>query len=222
MAVRKQTIPPKDADFNLAQAVIAKKTIANVSLWNLDRQWVMDVFTPASQEWDVAWENYKDPITRTPLSTFEKDKAREKYEALLRFLVQTLEYNVLITDNELAEMNIRRKSHKRTPAPKPNSEPGCIAKGKENRVISFDVFDRVTGKRAKPEGVHGAEFRWAKLIAPPKNVDELVNSEFYTKSPFTKEFKESERGEIIYFCLRWENTRGEKGPWGNILSANIP
>jgi hypothetical protein len=31
-----------------------------------------------------------------------------------------------------------------------------------------------------------------------------------------------QRGKTVYFALRWENTRGEKGPWSEIMSAIIP
>ncbi|MDR2362267.1 MAG: hypothetical protein LBD91_06005 [Prevotellaceae bacterium] len=29
-------------------------------------------------------------------------------------------------------------------------------------------------------------------------------------------------GKTVYFALRWENTRGEKGPWSDIMSATVP
>jgi hypothetical protein len=31
-----------------------------------------------------------------------------------------------------------------------------------------------------------------------------------------------DRGKKLYFALRWENTRGEKGPWSEIHSTIIP
>ncbi|MDR1339327.1 MAG: hypothetical protein LBK58_04670 [Prevotellaceae bacterium] len=43
-----------------------------------------------------------------------------------------------------------------------------------------------------------------------------------THSPFELAFDESERGKMVYICLRGENTRGEKGPWSEIVKAVIP
>ena len=54
----------------------------------------------------------------------------------------------------------------------------------------------------------------------PGNPD--PHSEFDTASPFTLNFQGHERGKTVYFCLRWENTVGEKGPWGEIYSAIVP
>jgi hypothetical protein len=60
------------------------------------------------------------------------------------------------------------------------------------------------------------------IDTPPTGVAALVNSSFDTRTPFTLEFDDAERGHTVYFCLRWENTRGEKGPWGEIVSAIVP
>lgn len=38
----------------------------------------------------------------------------------------------------------------------------------------------------------------------------------------TLTFDENQRGKTVYFALRWENTRGEKGPWSQIVSSIIP
>jgi hypothetical protein len=57
---------------------------------------------------------------------------------------------------------------------------------------------------------------------PPESINDLANSSFDTRSPFTLTFDETQRGLTVYFCLCWENTRGEKGPWGEIMSAVIP
>jgi hypothetical protein len=57
---------------------------------------------------------------------------------------------------------------------------------------------------------------------PVNGPEALIHSEFDTASPFTLNFQGHERGKTVYFCLRWENTVGEKGPWGEIYSAIVP
>jgi hypothetical protein len=57
---------------------------------------------------------------------------------------------------------------------------------------------------------------------PPDSLKDLVNSSFDTHTSFTFEFRGDERGKTVYFCLRWENTRGQKGPWSKIVNAIIP
>jgi hypothetical protein len=222
MAVSKKPFPRRDQEFNTLQRLIIQKAIPMIDKWHLDQKWMMETLVPAAQKWDMIWEQYKDPITRAPLIIFEKIKARQNYEPLLRMVIQSLEHNYSITDDELAEMDIRRRSHKYTLAPSPKSKPGCATKSNEHRVVKFNAFDIETRKRAKPEGVHSLEFRWAILVDRPKDVNELINSNSYTSNSFSMEFKETERWKTIYFCLRWENSRGVKGPWSDILSTIIP
>jgi hypothetical protein len=70
--------------------------------------------------------------------------------------------------------------------------------------------------------VRGAEIRWAILPEPPKSYDDLVHSVFDTHSPYTFQFDIPDAGKTLYVCARWENTTGQKGPWGDIKSVIIP
>ena len=49
----------------------------------------------------------------------------------------------------------------------------------------------------------------------------MSHSAFTTKSSHTFEFEENQRGQRLYCRGRWENNRGEKGPWGEIVNAVI-
>jgi hypothetical protein len=80
------------------------------------------------------------------------------------------------------------------------------------RQVTIHFWDSATKKRGKPHVVHGAEIRWASLDHAPASVDELLNSDFDTASPFTLKFDESDRGKRLYFCLRWESNTNLKGP----------
>jgi hypothetical protein len=50
----------------------------------------------------------------------------------------------------------------------------------------------------------------------------LTHSAFDTRSPLKLQFENDLRGKTLYFAMRWENTRGEKGPWSPIMSVIIP
>jgi hypothetical protein len=90
------------------------------------------------------------------------------------------------------------------------------------RHPTIHFYDHGKKSKAKPAGQHGAEIRRAILDALPVDVSALTNSSFDTHLPFTIEFERHERGKTVYFNLCWQNTRGEKGPWGEIQSAIIP
>jgi hypothetical protein len=45
----------------------------------------------------------------------------------------------------------------------------------------------------------------------------------FTRKPKHEfDFPEEDRGKSVYFCLRYENSKGDPGPWGPLLHAVIP
>ena len=89
------------------------------------------------------------------------------------------------------------------------------------RRLTIHFRDSESTSAAKPKGVHGAEIKW--LIADEKpHVEDLQNSSFDTRTPYTLEFSDAQRGKTVWLSLRWENTRGEKGPWCEMISAIVP
>jgi hypothetical protein len=70
--------------------------------------------------------------------------------------------------------------------------------------------------------VAGDKFR---LTRPPLSGDDLPHSVFTKRRKYRFDFSEEDRGKTVYFCLRYENSKGGKegeGPWGPIISAIIP
>jgi hypothetical protein len=217
-----KTIPTKDVDFNEKQEIITVKTRPKLTTWGISKPWFEEHIVPAKEDWVSAWENYQDPTQRTPLITFLKNEKRKVYEKLLRILVQMLESSPLVTDDDRRSMGIVIRDTTHTPVKPPKTYPEFTVDSSMIRCLMILFWDFGSTSKAKPHGVHGAEIRWAILDQPPVLVEELVHSNFDTRSPFELAFEENERGKTVYFCLRWENTRGEKGPWSEIVMAVIP
>jgi hypothetical protein len=217
-----KSIPTNDADFNTRQQVIGTAAKANTEKWHLDADWLDAEFSPKKAVWDGAWAGYLNPETRTPVITLAKQEARKGYEPPLRLLIQMMEHNPRISVEELKEMGISIPDHSNTPAPVATTYPVYTIDSATIRFLKLHFHDQNSLHKSKPHGQHGAEIRWAILDAAPASVDDLARSAFDTNSPFTLEFDEADRGKTVYFCMRWENTRGEKGPWGEILFAIIP
>ena len=133
-----------------------------------------------------------------------------------------LQSNPVVTNDELRFMGIVVPSSERTPAPVPVTYPVGTVDSSVMRRLTINFRDVNSTSLAKPKGVHGAEIKWGIADTPPEQAAALPNSSFDTHTPFTLEFTDLERGKTIYFCLRWENTVGVKGPWGSIELAVIP
>ncbi|MDR3194065.1 MAG: hypothetical protein LBT76_02070 [Tannerella sp.] len=151
-----------------------------------------------------------------------REKADEATAAVRSFVNRYLRYNGAVTNEDRVGLGLRVRDTTLTPASVPESYPEALIflAGFRQLKVVFREYGR--SSRGKPLHVTGCEIRHAILDAPPASIDELVHSTFCTHSPCLFEFDESQRGKAVYFCLRWENTRGRKGPWSSIVMAFIP
>jgi hypothetical protein len=220
---RQRSIPTKDADFNTAQNIISNMASVNRTQWFLDSPWLDNELMPQKTKWDEAWVAYENPATRNPSITFAKNEQRKAYEKLLRLLVKNLQSNIHVTPDDLRSMGITIPSSDKTPAPVADKSPDVDVDTSTIGRLIIHFFEKGSHhKKGKPAGQHGAEIRWTFSDTPPTRWDELFHSEIDTNSPFTLVFENDQRGKTVYFALRWENTRGEKGPWSEIQNAIIP
>jgi hypothetical protein len=165
-----------------------------------------------------------EPATRTKLTIEAKTEARKLLEKTVRTAVKEyLTYNHLVSNEDRDGLGIPIHKTTRTPSPVAKTFPDFDVDSGTLRRLTIDFYDAGNKKsKAKPAGQHGAEMCWTISDVPVIDISELNHSVFDTHTPLTLEFQGHERGQTVYFALRWENTRGEKGPWSAIQSAIIP
>jgi hypothetical protein len=217
-------IPRNDAQFlEWVTAFLAYLTIAAGRLnFPPDR---LQQLTVEVDDYGTKYHVSENSSTRTKLTIQARTTAREVLESDIRQSIQEyLAHNHLVTDVDRDGLGIPIPKKTRTPSPVAQKAPAMsLFTGTIRRVeIDFGDQDKSTESKAKPEGQHGAEFRWAILDTPPESLTQLINSSFDTKTPHILEFDENQRGKTVYIVACWENTRGEKGPWSDILKAVIP
>jgi hypothetical protein len=171
----------------------------------------------------------KAPATRTPMSVRGKNVAKRVLEKHTRKVVK--EYlidNHILTEEDLTMLGLPVHKTTRAPIPPPTDAVALELRqllGHRVEVnfsaVLLDPAEK-EHREAKPFGVRGAEIRWAILPEPPKSQDDLVHSEFDTRTPYILQFDIPQAGKTLYVCARWENTTGQKGPWGKIVDAVIP
>jgi hypothetical protein len=160
--------------------------------------------------------------TRTSLTVGAKNAAAEALRSAIRQDVnQYLAYNPAVTENDHRGLGIPIHSKERHPAQKAPHAPHISAAAGDLRQVRFD-FGESEGSKRKPAGQHGVEVASVIADTKPADTDELTRSSFDTHTPLVLTFKEPERGKILWYAARWENTRGEKGIWSEIMSVVIP
>jgi hypothetical protein len=186
--------------------------------------WLDTEAVPAWRAFSAAFTNWLNPAERTRGKTIVLAEAEKAFAAVYRRLYTgLLKGNPLVAEVDLNRMGLPLSSSARHDAPVATDAPGVNVDTSVLGRLTLRFFRRGgSHKRGKPVGQHCVNICWAILDTPPTDLDALVHSEVATTALFTFEFDYNQRGKIVYFVLRWENTRGGKGPWSDIHSAIIP
>jgi hypothetical protein len=180
-------------------------------------QWYDSNFVPSYTNFQTAFDDWRDPAQRSPLKIETLNDRENEFRPIYRQLYSSfLKASPFVTDEDLISMDMPPRHTGSHPSPVAKKAPEYYDDTSVHRQIGIHI------KGAKPEGQHGVEVCWAILDSPPTTIEELTHSSFVTRSPLILSFDENQRGKKVFFCLRWENTRGEKGPWSDIFSAIIP
>ncbi|EIP99817.1 hypothetical protein OpiT1DRAFT_04348 [Opitutaceae bacterium TAV1] len=215
-------IPASDESFHEWQQRLMTAIDNRATEWSLPAAAVTQL-QGKQTFWNEGWEHASNPATRTAANVLLKNEARKSFEGAIRAFVKSyLAYNPAVTDADRVNAGLPVHKAKPVPVPVPTTYPEFeVTLPAQGRVvIHFHDAGKKTG--AKPFGVHGAEVAWVISAAAPGSHTELTRSSFDTHSPLTLDFDLSQRGQLLWLCLRWENTRGEKGPWSAIASTVIP
>jgi hypothetical protein len=203
----------------------AKNLVAYVKTKLKDFNIAQTVLTPIQTQltaYETAFEAAQNP-NRGKVDVLNKNETKEDLILSLRtFIKAYLIFNPAVTDADKEKMGLPLHDSTRTPEPAPTTIPELELDSSIIRQIGVNFKDAGSEKRGKPAHVHGVELRWDLLDEAPLSVEDLKNSAFDTASPYTLIFDEAERGKALYICPRWENNKGEKGPWGEISKAIIP
>ncbi|MDR0559698.1 MAG: hypothetical protein LBG92_05975 [Prevotellaceae bacterium] len=179
--------------------------------------------TALKSDFEQKFNAAENPSTRTSLSVQAKNEARAALEKELRqYIKEYLTYSSVVTDVDRNGLGLPVHKTSRTPSPVAATYPDYDIDSSVIRRLTVHFFDSANRSKAKPDGQHGVEIKWGILETPPSSIDDLPHSAFDTHTPMTLSFDENQRGKTVYFCLCWENTRGEKGPWSEIISAIVP
>ncbi|MDR2139288.1 MAG: hypothetical protein LBP50_07055 [Tannerella sp.] len=215
-------LPSNSLEFQNKVHHIRDQVVANREEWNLSAA-AVDALNPLIAAFDAAVRVSGNPETRTHAAIQRRNTARAELEKVLRPFIQgQLILNPAVPAEALVGMALPTHDRKPTPAPAPDREPKVETVTPSPAVIEVKFGGRDGKGHGKPHGVHGMELCWVMAGERPVDWSELRHSEFATRSPLRLTFHGDDRGKWIYFAARWENTRGVKGPWTEIMGAVIP
>ena len=176
----------------------------------------------AIENFSMAHEKAEHPNAGKADRLDRRMKAADAKKVVRKFVNEYLRYNSAVMDDDRVNLGMTVAETRHSPSAKPDTWPLVEVRAVGLRQLRLDWHDSATASKKKPHGVHGCEVRYEIGIDQPSSIDDLKRSDFSTRSHVSLLFDEADRGRVIYFCLRWENTRGAKGPWGDIVKTIVP
>jgi hypothetical protein len=180
-----------------------------------------------------------DEAERTHVITVECQAAFKALEAKLRFFKDRFYRIPPMSIGDWAALGLRIKDTTPTPTPPPLSQaeaditrPGVHLLELHLRQISGSPPDpdraddgfRTYWGVLPPGGatVDAAVGAKRELLKAPLSGEDLPHSRFTRRKKERFDFPAEDSGKTAYFCVRYENAKGEPGPWGPLFSSVIP
>ncbi len=171
--------------------------------------------------WNANFPLSQNPDTATRTIIDNKNMASKNLQALFRVIFNDIPESVL-TIQDRNTLNLPARSNKYTATPVPTTKPVGKADTSKRLEHTIAFVDEATPtSRAKPEGVRACQI-WVKIGTPAIDPSELSYVASDTATPYVAHFNGADAGKTAHYWLRWENTRGEVGPWSDVIMATIP
>jgi hypothetical protein len=160
------------------------------------------------------------PDTRTKNNFIIRDAALETAKKTLRRIIN---FYVATNPNatEVDHETLRVPHLERAPLPSPTYSPGLRHPSFRDMVGVFPVYDPVTDKHAKPDGVLEIEAYIKVGGEEPAHISELTERRVATSSPMRIAFEPEQEFQMLYIAIRYIGTRGDYGPWSQIYKFVI-
>jgi hypothetical protein len=236
---KKTWIPYKDMEFDVFFGrychIVSLKTSGENPEWkHIPADRVAELLA-AFTAWHAAFTRLMAPHTSADI--LAKTVAREEGEKILReFNNQYVLYAREVSDAEREEIGAHVRDTVRTTVKKPTCQPEADIVYPGPHLLELVKIRRVPGIGNDPaDADFGVRIFWGvvgepsakdkfRISGPPEVGNDLPHSTFTHRKRFRFDF-EGDSGKTVWFCLRYENSKGGKegeGPFGPFFSAIIP
>ncbi len=218
-------IPAPDAEFDALATLSLAQINADLPGYGLALgDPLLGAANTAKTDWDTKYPASITAKAAANAAVADKDTSRNVgLEPALRNLYAKILVNPNVTNERRQAAGLPLYDTIPTPAPVPTTRPVMIPDTSERFRHTMNFADEGTPtSKAKPFGVIGCELRVFVGPTPPVDPDDYEFVAVDTKTPYLMEFDPAQAGQTAHWVARWVNTRGERGPWSDVVSAIIP
>ena len=148
----------------------------------------------------------------------------ERLTAVMRDIKKRYIYNPPLTDADFAAMELKPKDVTPTPVAPPTGQAEADISYPGKTQLQAKI-KHVEGTPLNPKAEYGYRIYYGLFDAaetPPESGVNLRESKFTRQKKVLFTFLPTDSGKTAYFSIRYENSKGESGPWGPMCSAIIP
>jgi len=177
----------------------------------------------AQTTWGTAYSTHIKAQQDAQAATQAKEVARGSLEELVRLAARKLNGHPGVDNGIRSLVGLPPRDHVRTAIGSPSTRPLWRLESTGPLTLLVHFRDELTPSRtAKPKGVRGCEI-WVHIGDPaPQSPAEYRFLALATRTPYTSKHEAADAGKTAYYLLRWQNPRGESGPFGVMVAAKIP
>jgi hypothetical protein len=173
-------------------------------------------------DWTTVYPSHLTAQTAANTARELKDSTRAECEAVMRECARVLQNHPNTTDPDRTAAGLTVRDNTRTRAAVPTTAPALTIDNSQRlrQTIHFRDVTTPTSK-AKPAGVRSLELRCFCGPTPPADPEAFAWVANDSSTPYVKEFDAGDANKDAWWVGRWENTRGEKGPWSEVVKATV-
>jgi hypothetical protein len=227
----------REEQINLSQLWQTVITTAKATAWSIPTAEVTALKTLTTAAETALAANQ--PPVRSTLTAKQCDVAFKALVDKLRFFKNHYFLIPPLTETDIVSLGLKPKDTKPTPIPPPTAqaEADVSYPGQHQLALHLhaladsppDPHDSDYGYRIyygilPPGGasVEAATGEKRELMKVPGTGKELPHSRFTRRTSLLFDFEQEDSGKTAYFSVRYENAKGEPGPWGPVFHAVIP
>jgi hypothetical protein len=215
-----------DQQFSLIKEQVTANTAGSPPIWPHIPAEEAAKLTAAWEDWHpkhIAAENPE----RTKSDVRERQDARKRTEPVLRNFCPRFFYDApqYVTPAQLESMRLPVRDTTKSPIGKPAVRVVIEVEPSKTRTHLLRWHVDEDESTALPYGTNGWVLVYKILEqgeAVPTDPDEFGHSVLVTRNPFTVEHKSGTEGKRVAYCGAFQNGKGEKGDWGEIVVAVCP
>lgn len=159
------------------------------------------------------------PGTKTAASVATKDGCKAAMLDIIRPYAMQVRNNRGVSNAEKTALGLRVVDQTKSPVPAPSSSPSVDVAAATRGEHLLRIRDAASpAGRGKPAGVTGLQLYIAIAAMAVDDPGAATFKAFVTKQPYVVQFDHADSGKIATYHARWQNGKGETGPWSNPVS----